>query len=137
MKDIRGCLLSAHICRSTRCLGRIQRLWASGELTPVIVLYGHRRMGKSSVLRNLDRFAATDVLLVYLDMQDVTLVEQSGDFLLEIAEGTDRLLRSNGIELETYPIPTFTLRCRLPGARSMLCWQRSITYRRTTHGSGL
>ena len=32
---------------------RLEELWAGSEQKPSIVLYGHRRMGKSSILHNL------------------------------------------------------------------------------------
>lgn len=86
-------------------LRQIENYWATGTLTPVLIVYGHRRMGKTSILRNLDHRTATDSLLVYLDMQDSTLVEHSGDFLLEIAEAIYRTAVNVGLSVDAEPKP--------------------------------
>ena len=42
-----------------------------------IILYGHRRMGKSSILRNLERVAPAGSVIVYADMADPALFNAS------------------------------------------------------------
>ena len=48
---------------------RIEHLWHGRDDPPSILLYGHRRMGKSSILRNLGGHLDDATHLVYLDMQ--------------------------------------------------------------------
>ena len=64
---------------------RFEELWAgSGEL-PAIVLYGHRRMGKSSILRNLGVHFGGDTVLIYFDMQRVGIVQNTAELLFNAA----------------------------------------------------
>ncbi|MBN2006790.1 MAG: ATP-binding protein [Anaerolineae bacterium] len=69
-------------------MSQIERHWANPGALPPLILYGHRKMGKSSILRNLDKGLPTNTLLVYLDMQNsATLINHTGDLLREFAEG--------------------------------------------------
>jgi AAA ATPase domain len=76
----------------------IETLWVSGEILPVVFLYGHRRMGKTSILRNLEHAAPRGTLLVYLDMQDSTFVDHTGELLLDLAEGLHRRTVEAGLD---------------------------------------
>ena len=52
-----------------------------------IIVYGHRRMGKSSILRNLDQAAPPGSVIAYVDMQGETaFVESTADLLLGVAD---------------------------------------------------
>lgn len=62
---------------------RIQEVWASKVNPDSIILYGHRRMGKSSILRNLGEYALPGSLLVYADLKGEAA----------FAKGTHHLLR--------------------------------------------
>jgi hypothetical protein len=62
---------------------RIREVWTSKADPDSIILYGHRRMGKSSILRNLGDYAPPGHLLVYVDLKGETA----------FAEGTHHLLR--------------------------------------------
>jgi len=67
----------------------IRRVW-SGKANPdSIIVYGHRRMGKSSILRNLGEYAPTGSLLVYADLKG----------LLAFAQGVHHLLRGLADEI--------------------------------------
>ncbi len=64
---------------------QIHKLWQGpGQLKPLI-LYGHRMMGKSSILRNLNPTNDAKILLVLLDMQVIAMVNNTGQFLYQIA----------------------------------------------------
>jgi hypothetical protein len=75
-----------------------ENLWASTETVPVVFLYGHRRMGKTSILRNLEHAAPRGTQLVYLDMQDSTFVDHTGELLLDLAEGIHRRAVEAGLD---------------------------------------
>jgi AAA+ ATPase superfamily predicted ATPase len=65
----------------------IHKVWSEKENPDSIILYGHRRMGKSSILRNLDQVAQPENLIVYADMDgDTSFVESTADFLLTLAD---------------------------------------------------
>ncbi len=81
----------------------IQRHWAGPEDPPVIVLYGHRRMGKTSILRNLQNNLPDGGLLVYLDAQGL-IADNAGQFLLDIAEAIHERVSQAG--LDAGPPPT-------------------------------
>ncbi|MBK7200499.1 AAA family ATPase [Candidatus Amarolinea dominans] len=79
-------------------LGNIETKWAVSDLLPPIILYGHRRMGKTSILRNLGRGADSHIILVYLNMQDSGLVDHTGQLLLDMAEALQREAARVGLQ---------------------------------------
>ena len=64
---------------------RFEELWSSNGELPAIMLYGHRRMGKSSILRNLGTHFGGDTVLVYFDMQRVGIVQNTAELLFNAA----------------------------------------------------
>lgn len=83
---------------------QVETLWATGDLLPPIILYGHRRMGKSSILRNLAARAKPGTLLVYLDMQDAGWVDHTGQLLLDLAQAVHRAATGAGLEAGPAPV---------------------------------
>jgi hypothetical protein len=66
-------------------LRRLEELWAKEGACPSVVLYGHRRMGKSSILHNLGvRFGARTTVVDF-NMQRAGLVSSSGELLYSLA----------------------------------------------------
>jgi len=63
---------------------RFEELWNTPGQIPSIVLYGHRRMGKTSVLRNLPEKFCQD-LIIDFNMQRVGDVKSSGELLYNLA----------------------------------------------------
>ncbi|MBN2003242.1 MAG: AAA family ATPase [Anaerolineae bacterium] len=61
---------------------RIREVWAGKADPDSIILYGHRRMGKSSILRNLGACAPPGALLVYADLKGETAFVQDTQRLL-------------------------------------------------------
>ena len=53
-----------------RVVGRLEQQVMLATGCPGVVLYGRRRMGKSTVLRNLEGFLPTVVRTAYVSMQD-------------------------------------------------------------------
>jgi hypothetical protein len=66
---------------------RIGEVWTAKKNPDSIILYGHRRMGKSSILRNLDQVAPPGSAVVYADMAgETSFVESTSDLLLGLAD---------------------------------------------------
>jgi len=66
-------------------LRRLEELWSGTGQKPSVVLYGHRRMGKSSILHNLGARFGPHVVVVDFNMQRVGLVESTGELLYNLA----------------------------------------------------
>jgi len=66
-------------------LRRLEELWSGAGQKPSVVLYGHRRMGKSSILHNLGARFGPHVVVVDFNMQRVGLVESTGELLYNLA----------------------------------------------------
>jgi hypothetical protein len=66
---------------------RIGEVWSAKKNPDSIIIYGHRRMGKSSILRNLDQVAPQGSVVVYADMAgETSFVESTADLLLGMAD---------------------------------------------------
>jgi len=81
-------------------LRRLEDLWSGTGQKPSIVLYGHRRMGKSSILHNLGAYFGNDTVIVDFNMQRMRLVASTGELLYNLA-----LAIYNSIVGETPPYP--------------------------------
>ena len=67
-------------------LARIASLWSTAANADSIILYGHRRMGKSSLLRNLDQAAPSGSIVAYVDLQgETSFVASTADLLAGLA----------------------------------------------------
>jgi hypothetical protein len=66
-------------------LRRLEELWSGEGQKPSVVLYGHRRMGKSSILHNLGTRFGPRTVIVDFNMQRVGLVESTGELLYNLA----------------------------------------------------
>ncbi|MGD9099493.1 MAG: ATP-binding protein, partial [Anaerolineae bacterium] len=66
-------------------LRRLEELWATVGQRPSVVLYGHRRMGKSSILHNLGARFGAHTVVVDFNMQRVGLVGSTGELLYNLA----------------------------------------------------
>jgi len=76
---------------------RLEELWAGSEVPPSVVLFGHRRMGKTSILRNLPGHLGASVHLAYVNL--LLLGDAPGgasEVLLALADGAARALREAG-----------------------------------------
>jgi hypothetical protein len=77
---------------------RIGEVWSAKKNPDSIIVYGHRRMGKSTILRNLDQVAPQGSVVVYADMAgETSFVASTSDLLLGLA---DRIYTS---ALRLYP----------------------------------
>jgi hypothetical protein len=64
---------------------RLEELWVGEGQKPSVVLYGHRRMGKSSILHNLGARFGSGTVIVDFNMQRVGLVASTGELLYNLA----------------------------------------------------
>jgi hypothetical protein len=71
---------------------------------PTLVLHGPRRAGKTSFLLNLPRLLPSDLVPIYLDMQQGSMTTSEGDFCYGLVRAIDRDTRSQGLQLP--PIPS-------------------------------
>jgi ATPase domain predominantly from Archaea len=53
---------------------------------PPLFLYGHRRMGKSSILRNIQHHTDHKTVMVYIDMQRIALGASTADIYYDLAD---------------------------------------------------
>ncbi len=66
-------------------LRRLEELWGGPGQSPSVVLFGHRRMGKTSILHNLGARFGAQTVVVDFNMQRVGLVASSGELLYNLA----------------------------------------------------
>ena len=64
---------------------RLEELWMVTGQCPSVVIYGHRRMGKSSILRNLGASLGSQTTVVDFNMQRVGLVDSTEELLYNFA----------------------------------------------------
>ncbi|AKG24034.1 AAA family ATPase [Calothrix sp. 336/3] len=74
-------------------MGQLQELWMRGNQLQSVVIYGHRRMGKTSILRNADAALGEGVELAYINLQEVADGENLGDILIAISDAVARKLQ--------------------------------------------
>jgi hypothetical protein len=88
-------------------LAQIETIWTNPGALPPLFLYGHRRMGKSSILRNLNLRRDPKTVLVLLDMQYSGGVDNTEQFHYEIALEIFKKARLVGwLERQDAPIET-------------------------------
>ncbi|NJO84238.1 MAG: ATP-binding protein [Blastochloris sp.] len=64
---------------------RLKELWSGTGQWPSVILYGHRRMGKTSILHNLSTHFGATTRIVDFNLQRFGLIESSGDLLYNLA----------------------------------------------------
>lgn len=86
-------------------LRRLEELWGSDPTRPAqsVVLYGHRRMGKTSILRNLGARFGRDTVVVPFTMQRVGRVRDTGELLHALALWTHDALADAGLPAPDEP----------------------------------
>ncbi|HUW08941.1 MAG TPA: ATP-binding protein, partial [Anaerolineae bacterium] len=86
-------------------LARLERLWAASPDAPLppIILYGHRRMGKTSIIHHLYRHRGPETLIARADMQDLALADHTGQLLLGFARAIHAAARA--ARLDAGPLP--------------------------------
>lgn len=64
---------------------QLKELWVKGNQLQSVVIYGHRRMGKTSILRNAVNHIGRGVRLAYINLQGLT-ADNLGDVLIGISD---------------------------------------------------
>lgn len=70
----------------------------SAESAPM-VLFGQPRIGKTSLLRNLDKRLPTNLIPIYVDMQRSGLVESTAQLLVNLAKAISQGLAARGFRI--------------------------------------
>jgi AAA+ ATPase superfamily predicted ATPase len=76
-------------------MNQLSELWLMGRSVQSVVLYGHRRMGKTSILRNINSHIGASVHLVYVNLLLLSNPQGEADVLMFIC---DEIQRVTGIE---------------------------------------
>ncbi|MDB9314085.1 AAA family ATPase [Spirulina sp. CS-785/01] len=80
-------------------LKELEQLWLINHILQSVVLYGHRRMGKTSILRNISNSLGSEVLVAYVNLQNVGNVTHGvGEVLMAI---TDELAETLNLDPPT------------------------------------
>jgi hypothetical protein len=79
-------------------LRRLEELWRGEGQKPSVVLYGHRRMGKSSILYNLGTRFGAQTVVVDFNIQRVGLVASTGELLYNLALALYDAQQTLGVE---------------------------------------
>jgi hypothetical protein len=77
---------------------QLAELWRTQQSIQSVVIYGHRRMGKTSILRNINRHLGEDVRLVYVNMLLISNPSGEVDLLMFIC---DEIQKVTGIKPPT------------------------------------
>jgi hypothetical protein len=77
-------------------LRQLTELWVMGNQIQSVVLFGHRRMGKTSILRNLSTHLGGEVKVIYANLQRLGDVSQGvGEVLIAISDEIAATLKIN------------------------------------------
>lgn len=88
---------------------QIAATWSAQSTPDSIILYGHRRMGKSSILRNIPLFIPLTGLFVYSDLSgDTSFVTSAADLILELASKLHHAAQQQGQSLPAVPPSDYT-----------------------------
>jgi len=68
-------------------LRQLEELWVMGHQLQSVVLYGHRRMGKTSILRNVANCLGSEVKIAYINLLNMGATSQGvGEVLMAISD---------------------------------------------------
>jgi hypothetical protein len=90
---------------------QLEELWVRGSQLQSVVIYGHRRMGKTSILRNVARFVEAGVQVAYVNLLEVADAPQGVvDVLMAICDAISEVMQippPTNEDLLSFPQPTF------------------------------
>ena len=68
-------------------LRQLEELWVISQQLQSVVLYGHRRMGKTSILRNIANHSGAQTRVIYINLQRLGDISQGvGEVLIAISD---------------------------------------------------
>ena len=66
---------------------QLEELWLMSNQLQSVVLYGHRRMGKTSILKNLSHYLGNNIKVVYINLLNLGEVsEGTGEVLITLSD---------------------------------------------------
>ena len=72
---------------------QLEELWVTGEQLQSVVIYGHRRMGKTSILRNAANSLGSGVKVAYVNMLNAgNISEGVGEVLMAICDAVSEVV---------------------------------------------
>ncbi|MCT7948862.1 ATP-binding protein [Ancylothrix sp. C2] len=77
-------------------LTQLQELWGASNQLQSVVLFGHRRMGKTSILRNVAKILPSDITLAYINLLTLGNISQGvGEVLITITDAISDTLKQS------------------------------------------
>jgi hypothetical protein len=90
---------------------QLEELWVMGHQIQSVVLYGHRRMGKTSILKNAANSLGSGVKLAYVNLLEVGDAPLGvGEVLIAMSDAVSRVVNlrpPTDTEFLNLPLPTF------------------------------
>jgi hypothetical protein len=90
---------------------QLEELWVRGSQLQSVVIYGHRRMGKTSILRNVASFVEAGVQVAYVNLLEVADAPQGVvEVLMAICDAISEVMQippPSNEDLLSFPQPTF------------------------------
>jgi hypothetical protein len=90
---------------------QLEELWVRSSQLQSVVIYGHRRMGKTSILRNVARFVGEGVQVAYVNLLEVADAPQGVvEVLMAISDAISEVMQippPSNEDLLSLPQPTF------------------------------
>ena len=89
---------------------QLQELWLLGNHLQSVVIYGHRRMGKTSILKNIEPRLGSGIHVAYVNLLKSAGAETLSDVLLAISDqvaATLAIAPPSDAEMEASPDRTF------------------------------
>ncbi len=90
---------------------QLEELWLTNSQLQSVVLFGHRRMGKTSILKNLSRYLGNNLQVVYINLLNLGAAsEGAGEVLITLSDAISAKLSTPPPDDETLlrlPYPTF------------------------------
>ncbi|MDE5118750.1 MAG: ATP-binding protein, partial [Trichodesmium sp. St19_bin1] len=66
---------------------QLKEQWVMSSQPQSVMLYGHRRMGKTSILRNIAKSSGADAQVIYVDLQSLVAISRGmGEVFLAISD---------------------------------------------------
>jgi hypothetical protein len=91
---------------------QLEELWLMGNQLQSIVLYGHRRMGKTSILKNLSESLGNNIRVAYVNLLNLgTVLQGEGEVLIALSDAISQTLAiSPPKDEELLQMPSATFR---------------------------
>lgn len=82
---------------------KIEEHWTADKNVSTLLLYGQRRIGKTSILYNMGHRKESNLLPVYISIQNLGKVTHTGQFLLRFAEFICQAVKKSGLQIGNPP----------------------------------